>query len=48
MLRLMVVYEGLFEILHHNFFFNKLGFEEYVFVGNLDNVELNHWDMECV
>ena len=34
MLRLMVAYEGLIEMLHH-VFLNELGFEVYVFVGNL-------------
>ena len=33
-LLLMVSYEGIFEILHNICFFNKLGFELYVFAGN--------------
>ena len=40
MLRLMIVYEGIIEILHHDFFHNKLGFEVYVFVGRWGKEEL--------
>ena len=35
----MVAYEGLIEILHHDFFFN-FRFEEDVYVGNLGKEEL--------
>ena len=35
MMYLMVTFEGLIEISHHDLFFNKPGFMEYVFVGNL-------------
>ena len=36
----MVAYECLFEILHHNLKKINSGFQEYVFVGNLDKEEL--------
>ena len=39
MLRLIVVYEVLLEILQHDLK-NKLGFQGYVFVGNLGNEEI--------
>ena len=41
-LRLVVAYEGLLEIIHHNLrvFKNKLVFQEYVYVAILDKEEL--------
>ena len=41
MLPLMVAFNGLFEILRHDLKI-KLGFEEYVFVGNLDEELSQH------